>query len=86
MPCCSYFKRRWRLLMLAALQDDTFYVHYFIPKTPEHFRLHGKALTPDRFSRFHEPPDPRLVAWHYNQAVKARIRGFSVGMGISETA
>jgi hypothetical protein len=37
-------------LILAALQDNTFYVHYFIPKTPEHFRLHGKALTPDRFS------------------------------------
>ena len=33
----------------------------------------------DRF-RFLEPPDERLVAWHYNQAVKARIRGFAVDM------
>ena len=32
------------------------------------------------FSFLRTPPDPRLVAWHYNQAVKARIRGFSVGM------
>ena len=66
-------------------QDETFYVHYFIPKKPEHFTMHGKAIPPDRFSRFLDPPDPRLVAWHYNQAVKARIRGFSVGMSIGQT-
>jgi len=65
-------------------QDDAFFVHYFIPTEAEHFELHGKALTPDRFGRFYDPPDPRLVAWHYSQAVKARIRGYSVGMNVKK--
>jgi hypothetical protein len=60
-------------------QDETYYVHYFSPRDPADFQLHGKAIPPDRFSRFYDSPDPRLVAWHYSQAVKARIRGFSVG-------
>jgi hypothetical protein len=59
-------------------QDETYYVHYFSPRDLADFQLHGKAISPDRFSRFYDSPDPRLVAWHYSQAVKARIRGFSV--------
>lgn len=61
-------------------QGDSYYVHAFnetcIPQ-------HGKRIPPDRF---HGPadwrPDPDLIAWHYKQCVKARIRGFSVGMAI----
>lgn len=54
-------------------------MHYFLPASDDDKRLNGMEIPPDRF-RFLDPPDPRLVAWHYNQAVKARIRGFAVDM------
>jgi hypothetical protein len=57
-----------------------YYVHFFIAGTKAKEDLHGKAIPLTRFSKIYDPPDPRLLAWHYNQAVKARIRGFSVGM------
>jgi hypothetical protein len=66
------------------VQGNNYYVHYFIPTEPEHFRLHGKILPPDRFSKFYDPPDPRLIAWHYSQTVKSRIRGYSVGMNTTD--
>jgi hypothetical protein len=64
---------------LTSSQDDTYIVHYFYPGNEAQRRLHGVKLPPDRF-RVHPPPDPRLVAWHYKQAVMMRIREYSVRM------
>jgi len=69
-----------RIIAAHMTEEDTYHVHYFIPTAPEHFQLHGKAIPPERFGRFYDPPDSRLIAWHYRQAVQARIRGYSVGM------
>ena len=66
------------------VKDDAYYVHFFLPTDPEHFRLHGKAIPADRFGSFYDPPDPCLVPWHYSQAVKARIRGYSVQMNMKK--
>lgn len=60
-------------------QGDTFFVHYFNPDNETQRALNGKPLPPDRF-RYLDGPDPVLVAWHYAQAVRMRIRGHSVGM------
>jgi hypothetical protein len=75
-------------MMAAQIQDDVFYVHYFIPKEPTDFLLHGQEIRPARFSAYAgEPqPDKDLVAWHYKQAVKARIRCFSYGRGPSSVS
>lgn len=67
------------LLVLTCEQDDTFYVHYFNPSNEMQRAMNGLALPPNRF-RVLDKPDPVLVAWHYTQAVRMRIRGYSVGM------
>ncbi len=54
-------------------------MHYFNPDNETQRALNGKAIPPDRF-RYLDKPDPLLVAWHYAQAVRMRIRGYSVGM------
>ncbi len=54
-------------------------MHYFNPDNETQRALNGKAIPPDRF-RYLDKPDPVLVAWHYAQAVRMRIRGYSVGM------
>ena len=65
--------------VLTCKQDDTLYVHYFNPGNETQRALNGLALDPSRF-RALDKPDPVLVAWHYTQAVRMRIRGYSVGM------
>lgn len=72
--------RNCQLTSSDRTKGDTYYVHFFTPYRAEDFQLHGKAIPPERFSKYYDPPDPRLIAWHYNQAVKACIRGYSVGM------
>jgi len=62
------------------IQGQSYIVNYFLSASDDEKHLIGMEIPPDRF-RFWEPPDPRLVAWHYNQAIKARIRGFAVDMG-----
>lgn len=52
---------------------------YFNPDNETQRSLNGKAIPPDRF-RYLDKPDSVLVAWHYAQAVRMRIRGYSVGM------
>ncbi|CAD6586988.1 MAG: hypothetical protein TREMPRED_004619 [Tremellales sp. Tagirdzhanova-0007] len=74
-PHSSFDDLEWSLYQ----RGDSFIVHYFLPASDDEKRLNGMKLPPDRF-RFMEAPDERLVAWHYNQAVKARIRGFAVDM------
>ncbi len=54
-------------------------MHYFNPDNETQRALNGKAIPPDRF-RYLDKPDPLLVAWHYAQAVRMRIRGYSVGI------
>ncbi len=54
-------------------------MHYFHPTDATDRALNGLALRPDRFRRY-DGPDPDLVAWHYAQAVRMRIRGYSVGI------
>jgi hypothetical protein len=42
---------------------------------------HGKQIPAQRFHGFAEwRPDRRFLSWHYNQCLKAHIRGFSYGM------
>ncbi|RSH94179.1 hypothetical protein EHS25_003982 [Saitozyma podzolica] len=71
----AYDALKWSLYR----KGDTYYVHFFNPEDITYKRLNGKAIPPSRF-RYHEGPDPVLVAWHYRQTIRARIRGFSVGM------
>jgi len=71
----AYDALKWSLYLL----NDTFYVHYFNPSNETQRAMNGLALPPDRF-RVLDKPDPVLVAWHYTQAVRMRIRGYSVGM------
>jgi len=63
---------------LILLQGDIYYVHYFNPDNDTQRMMNGRAITPDRF-RYLDKPDPVLIAWHYAQAVKMRIRGYAVG-------
>lgn len=67
------------VLNLVVEQGDTYYVHFFNPEDITFRQVNGKAIPPSRF-RYHEGPDPVLIAWHYRQTVRARIRGFSVDM------
>jgi len=61
------------------------YLHLFVLQRQSSHELHGRALAIDRFrGRFLDYPDVRFIEWHYNQCVKARIRGFAVGMKLSE--
>lgn len=54
-------------------------MHYFNPTNDAQRAMNGLTLPPSRF-RVLDKPDPVLVAWHYTQAVRMRIRGYSVGM------
>nr|ODO04312.1 hypothetical protein L204_00670 [Cryptococcus depauperatus CBS 7855] len=70
-----------RLMMSLYEKDGTLYVHFFHPAYSEKNDWHGKAIPPDFFRGPPEDrPDPTLLHWHYSQCVKARIRGFAVGM------
>jgi hypothetical protein len=63
-----------------SLQDNLYYVHFFTRSALSVH--HGQVIRPDRF-RVHSPddlPDPKLLAWHYAQCARARIRGFAAGM------
>lgn len=71
---CVYVK-----LDLTSTQDDVYYVHFFTP-SPYQREYHGKAIPLSRFNQLFDLPNPSLIAWHYSQAVRMRIRGFSVGM------
>jgi hypothetical protein len=63
------------------MQGDVIYVHFFILKYPDAFKLHGKAIPLHRFrGNPNSRPDPAFLEWHYSQCVKARIRGFSAGI------
>lgn len=64
---------------LMSQKGDTYYVHYFNPDNDTQRSFNGKAIPPERF-RYLDKPDPVLIAWHYTQAVRMRIRGHSVGM------
>lgn len=70
-----------RLELSLYFHDGIYYLHCFILGLEAARELHGKVLRFDHF-RGKEPdkPDPRFLRWHYNQCVKARIRGFAVGM------
>lgn len=72
----AYDQLQWSLYY----KDGVFFVHFFLLKYPDALHLHGKAIPPHRF-RGDEcwRPDIRLIQWHYNQCVKAHIRGFAVG-------
>jgi hypothetical protein len=60
------------------MQDGCYYVHVFVAKTLTR-GLHGKRLSRDQFrAEENEIPDPKLLSWHYQQCVQARIRGFWV--------
>jgi len=66
-------------------QDGTYYLHFFVLRLQTARELHGKALTADRFrGKLRHYPNPRIIKWHYNQCVKARIRDFAIGMERSE--
>jgi len=66
-------------------QDGTYYLHFFVLQLQSARELHGKPLTADRFrEKLCDYPNPRFIKWHYNQCVKARIRGFAIGMELSE--
>lgn len=70
-----------RLEFSFYYKDETLYVHFFILRYPGAIELHGRRLTPDCFrGSASSRPDPRFIRWHYNQCLKARIRGFSVGL------
>nr|ODN86713.1 hypothetical protein L203_03961 [Cryptococcus depauperatus CBS 7841] len=70
-----------RLMMSLYEKDETLYVHFFHPVYSGKNDWHGKAIPPDFFRGPPEDrPDPTLLHWHYSQCVKARIRGFAVGM------
>lgn len=71
----------------AFLQDGVFYVHFFLlgrsrVSRQAALQYHGTAIPPSRFrSDDTDFPNVALVNWHYQQCLKARIRGFSVRMG-----
>jgi hypothetical protein len=67
------------LQVLKLVQGEKYFVHYFHPTNVRDRDSNGLALLPEHFRKF-ERPDPILVAWHYTQAVRMRIRGYSVGM------
>jgi len=72
-----YDNYRWSLYNPG---DSTLVVHFFAPSEPSEFAFHGKVIPRDRF-RVHseqELPDPRFLAWHYQQCVQLNIRGFYV--------
>jgi hypothetical protein len=64
---------------ISPSQGDVYYVHFFTP-SPYQREYHGKAIPISRFNPVFDAPNPTLIAWHYAQAVRMRIRGYSVGM------
>lgn len=60
-------------------KDAKYYVHIFNPQAGM-IHLHGQVISPECFRSAYDPPNSKLVAWHYAQCAKMRIRGFSVGM------
>lgn len=71
---------------LTINQGDTYYVHFFVLRYPNAIDLHGTAISPSRFrGPATQRPDARFVKWHYNQCIKAHIRGFAVGMQYEAT-
>lgn len=75
-----------RLELSFYFQDGVYYVHFFVVR-PGRCELHGKALRFDRFrGREENRPEPRFLRWHYNQCIKARIRGFAAGMELPSTS
>jgi hypothetical protein len=60
-------------------QGDTYYVHFFTP-SPYQRDNHGRAIPLSRFNQLFDMPNPSLIMWHHTQAVRMRIRGFSIGM------
>lgn len=76
-----------RLELSFYFQDGVYYVHFFVLRTRTARELHGKALRSDRFRGEEEDrPEPRFLKWHYNQCIKARIRGFAAGMELPNTS
>lgn len=68
----------------AEIQADVYYIHFFVLHLPSARELHGKPLGGVRFRRrIRDRPEPRFIRWHYNQCIKARIRGFAFGMEAS---
>ena len=55
-------------------------MHFFSPTTTQHYQHHGKVLPYARFriNNENELPDPRFLAWHYQQCVLTNVRGFHV--------
>ena len=75
----------WSSNVKLISQDGTYYLHFFVLLLQSARELHGKALTAGRFrGKLRDYPDPRFIKWHYNQCVKARIRGFASGTELSE--
>ncbi|WVO21738.1 uncharacterized protein IAS62_003050 [Cryptococcus decagattii] len=70
-----------RLMLSFYRKDDIFYVHCFSMGLLGASEYHGKAIRRDQFrGSSRNLPDPVLIDWHYNQCLKARVRGFSIGM------
>ncbi|WVQ88642.1 hypothetical protein IAS59_002379 [Cryptococcus gattii] len=70
-----------RLMFSFYQKDGVFYVHCFSMGLQGASEWHGKAIPSNWFrGESRDLPDPVLVEWHYSQCLKARIRGFSVGM------
>ncbi|RSH89907.1 hypothetical protein EHS25_001893 [Saitozyma podzolica] len=76
-----------RLELSFYFKDGTYYIHFFVLQIPQARELHGKSLPPNRFRGLdRDKPDPRFIRWHYNQCVKARIRGFAARMDLPSTS
>jgi hypothetical protein len=74
-------------LMTTVSQDGTYYIHFFLLQVPLAREFHGKSLPSNRFRGLdRDKPDPRFIRWHYNQCIKARIRGFAARMDIPSTS
>ncbi|OXG17644.1 hypothetical protein C367_05139 [Cryptococcus neoformans Ze90-1] len=76
-----------RLELSFYFQDGVYYLHFFVFRLEAVRELHGKALRFDRFrGKEQNRPEPRFLRWHYNQCIKARIRGFAAGMELPSTS
>ncbi|OCF70811.1 hypothetical protein I204_08538 [Kwoniella mangroviensis CBS 8886] len=76
-----------RLELSFYFKDGDYYLHFFVLRLQMARELHGKRLASNRFrGKDRDRPDPRYLKWHYNQCIKARIRGFAAGMELPATS
>ncbi|BGP58546.1 hypothetical protein JCM8202_001210 [Rhodotorula sphaerocarpa] len=72
----AYKAYRWSIYC----KDDRYSFHAFDGGDPDLVQLHGRFFSVQDL-RYLAPPDPRLCAWHYRQAVLKYGRGFAVPSG-----